>query len=146
MTNSEQETNTTRHSYLVPDEMVGQRLDKALAELCEGHSRSTIQGWIKQGLVTLDEELPRQKDKVFGGELIEVDVPEVRQGEWEAQDLPIDIIYEDSDMLVINKPAGLVVHPGAGNPDQTLLNGLLFHFPDNRGLPRAGIVHRKLLD
>jgi len=131
-----------RHSYTVPDSMAGLRLDKALAQLCEGHSRSTLQSWIKQGLVALDEEIPRQKDKVYGGELIEVDVPEIRQGEWEAQDIGIDCVYEDDHMLVVNKPAGLVVHPGAGNPDGTLLNALLFRYPESRALPRAGIVHR----
>jgi len=129
-------------SFTVPDELVGQRVDKVLAQLCKEVSRSTIQSWIKQGRVNVDEELPRQKDKVFGGELIEIDVPEVKKGEWEAQDLPINIVYEDSDMLVVNKPAGLVVHPGAGNPDGTLLNALLFHLPGNIALPRAGIVHR----
>ena len=122
--------------------MVGQRLDKALVQLCEGHSRSTIQSWIKQGLVLLDDEQPRQKDKVLGGETIDIAVPEIRQGEWEAQDIDIEIVHQDEDMLVVNKPAGLVVHPGAGNPDLTLLNALLFHLPENRSLARAGIVHR----
>lgn len=132
----------SKHSYIVPDEMIGQRVDKALAELCQGHSRSTIQGWIKKGLVMLDDETPKQKDKVYGGEHLEVNVPEIRQGEWEAQDLPIDIVFQDEHMMVINKTAGWVVHPGAGNPDGTLLNALLFHFPESRQLARAGIVHR----
>ena len=132
----------SKHSYIVPDEMIGQRVDKVLAELCEGHSRSTIQAWIKKGLVMLDDETPKQKDKVYGGEHLEVNVPEIRQGEWEAQDLPIDIVFEDEHMMVINKHAGWVVHPGAGNPDGTLLNALLFHYPDSRQLARAGIVHR----
>ena len=122
--------------------MLGQRLDKVIAQLCDGFSRSTIQSWIKQGLVLLDDELPRQKDKVYGGESIDIAVPEIRQGEWQAQDIALAIVHQDEDMLVINKPAGLVVHPGAGNPDQTLLNGLLHHFPGNRSLARAGIVHR----
>ena len=122
--------------------MVGQRVDKVLAQLCNDHSRSTIQNWIKQGLVILDDETPRQKDKVFGGEEIEVAVPDIRQGEWEAQDIDLDVVYEDDAMMVINKPAGLVVHPGAGNPDWTLLNGLLHYLPESRSLARAGIVHR----
>lgn len=122
--------------------MVGQRLDKALAELCGDHSRSTIQTWIKQGMVVVDDETPRQKDKVYGGEEIDVAVPEIRQGEWQAQAMELDIVHEDEAMLVINKPAGLVVHPGAGNPDQTLLNGLLHYLPESRALARAGIVHR----
>ena len=132
----------TKFQYIVPDDMSGQRIDKALSGLCEDHSRSTIQTWIKQGLVMLDDEVPRQKDKVYGGEHIELAVPEIRQGEWQAQDIAIDIVFEDEYMLVVNKPAGLVVHPGAGNPDSTLLNALLFHYPDNRQLARAGIVHR----
>ena len=122
--------------------MVVQRVDKVLTQLCETYSRSTIQAWIKQGLVIMDDEVPRQKDKVYGGENIELNVPEIRQGEWQAQDIAINIVYQDDYMLVVNKPAGLVVHPGAGNPDGTLLNSLLFHFPDARTLPRAGIVHR----
>lgn len=135
-------TEYTKHNYIVSDDLVGQRVDKALSVLCEGHSRSTIQAWIKDGLVLMDDEHPKQKDKVFGGELIELTVPEIRQGEWEAQDIPLDIVYEDTHMLVINKPSGWVVHPGAGNPDMTLLNSLLFHYPENRALARAGIVHR----
>ena len=122
--------------------MVGQRIDKALAHLCQDYSRSTIQSWIKQGLVVLDDEVPKQKDKVFGGEEIDIAVPEIRTGEWEAQDIPIDVVYEDGSMLVVNKPAGLVVHPGAGNPDGTLLNALLNYLPENRSLARVGIVHR----
>lgn len=132
----------TKLSFEVPDELLGQRLDKALAELCKDHSRSTIQGWIKAGLVLLDDEVPQQKDKVYGGEIVELSVPEIRHGEWQAQDLPIDVVGSDDHTMIINKPAGLVVHPGAGNPDNTLLNALLFHFPDQRALPRAGIVHR----
>ena len=93
-------------------------------------------------MVLIDEEIPKQKDKVFGGEEIEVSVPEIRSGEWEAQDIALDIVHEDDDMMVVNKPAGLVVHPGAGNPDGTLLNGILHYLPENRSLPRVGIVHR----
>lgn len=133
---------TQAHSYIVPDELFGHRVDKALVTLCKDYSRSTIQSWIKQGLVTVDDEVPRQKDKVYGGEQVDVNVPEIIKGEWEPQDMPIDIVHEDEHMLVINKRAGWVVHPGAGNPDGTLLNALLFYYPTNRALPRAGIVHR----
>ena len=122
--------------------MVGQRVDKVLASLCVEHSRSSIQNWIKQGLVLVDEETPSQKDKMLGGESIEIELPEVRKGEWEAQAIEFEIVHEDDAMLVINKPAGLVVHPGAGNPDGTLLNGLLHYLPELRTLPRVGIVHR----
>ncbi len=122
--------------------MVGQRIDKVLATLCAEHSRSAIQSWIKQGLVLVDEENPRQKDKVVGGESIEIEVPEVRQGEWQPQHVDFEIVHENDELMVVNKPAGLVVHPGAGNPDGTLLNGLLYYLPHQRRLPRAGIVHR----
>ncbi|MFT6034229.1 MAG: 23S rRNA pseudouridine1911/1915/1917 synthase [Arenicella sp.] len=135
-------SSTGMHSYIVPDDFFGMRVDKAVTTLCVDHSRSTVQTWIKRGLVVLDDEVPKQKDKVLGGELLEVTVPDIRKGEWEAQNMPIDIVHEDDEMLVINKHAGWVVHPGAGNPDRTLLNALLFHFPENRALARAGIVHR----
>lgn len=121
---------------------MGQRVDKALAILCKDYSRSTVQAWIKKGLVLVDDEPPRQKDKLYGGEEVEISIPQVSQGEWEAQDIAIDVVHEDEHMMVINKPAGLVVHPGAGNPDRTLLNALLYYFPDSRQLARAGIVHR----
>ena len=132
----------TKYSFVVPEEMIGQRVDKVLAELCAGYSRNAVQSWIKHGLVLLDDEPPRQKDKVLGGEMLEICVPEPEAGEWIAQELPLDIVHQDQHMLVINKPAGLVVHPGAGNPDGTLLNALLFHFEGVRRLARAGIVHR----
>lgn len=131
-----------KFNFIVPADMLGQRLDRVLVQLCTDYSRSTIQNWIKQGLVVVDDELHKQKDKVYGGELIEVTVPEISHGEWEAQDVDFEIVHEDEDMMVINKPAGLVVHPGAGNPDRTLLNGLLLHLPDSRSLARVGIVHR----
>ncbi len=121
---------------------MGLRVDKAIATLCKNYSRSAIQSWIKQGLVLLDDETPVQKDKVVGGEIVELTVPEIRQGEWQPQEISLDIVYEDNDMMVINKPAGLVVHPGAGNPDNTLLNGLLYYLPELRSLARCGIVHR----
>lgn len=142
MSETEKLTPHGRHSVTVPDSLYGQRVDKALTKLFEGQSRSTIQSWIKAGLVIMDDEAPKPKDKVYGGEVIDVDVPEIRQGEWEAQNIPIDIVFEDEFMMVLNKPAGLVVHPGAGNADGTLLNGLLYRYPDNRQLARAGIVHR----
>lgn len=126
----------------MPDEFFGLRLDKALPQLIEGQSRSTLQNWIKQGWVLVDDETPQQKLKMLGGEQIEVMVPEMRAAQWEAQDISLDIVHQDEAMLVVHKPAGLVVHPGAGNPDGTLLNGLLYHYPEQAGLARAGIVHR----
>lgn len=138
----DQQTTSDRLCFQVPDELFGLRVDKALTKLCQDYSRSTVQGWIKQGLVLLDDEVPRQKDKVLGGEVLEVSIPQQEQGDWEPQDIDIECVHEDQHMLVVNKPAGLVVHPGAGNPDGTLLNALLHHYPDNRAIARAGIVHR----
>lgn len=126
----------------IPHDMNGQRLDKALAVLLPEFSRSSIQSWIKQKRVVLDDETPQQKDKIYGGEIIEIDIPDASPLVQEPQNLPLHIVHEDDDLLVIYKPAGLVVHPGAGNPDKTLLNALLYHYPDNNRLPRAGIVHR----
>ena len=122
--------------------MFGQRVDKVLGQLCEELSRSAIQSLLKQGLVLVDEETPKQKDKVFGGESVEITVPNQDQGEWIPQDIPLEVVFEDEHLMVVNKTAGLVVHPGAGNYDGTLLNGLLFHYPENRSLARGGIVHR----
>jgi 23S rRNA pseudouridine1911/1915/1917 synthase len=126
----------------IPASAAGQRVDKALAALFSDHSRVRIQQWIKDGLVLLDEEVPRQKDKVAGGEQVDVNIPQFTAGEWQAEEIPLDVIYEDEAVLVIDKPAGLVVHPGAGNDSGTLLNGLLHYDDKLREIPRAGIVHR----
>ena len=126
----------------IPPELAGQRVDRALASLLEGHSRSAVQQWISEGRITLDGAVPRRRDRLRGGERWEVRVPETEPAEWPAQEMPLAIVYEDDHLLVIDKPAGLVVHPGAGNPDGTLLNAVLCHDDSLRRLPRAGIVHR----
>ncbi len=118
------------------------RVDKALTELLVEHSRGTIQQWIKQGLVLVDGEITKPKLKLCGTEILEFTVPSPQPSQWPAQDIDLDIIDEDDHLMVINKPAGLVVHPGAGNQDNTLLNGILRHHADSAFLPRAGIVHR----
>jgi 23S rRNA pseudouridine1911/1915/1917 synthase len=132
----------TRHTLSMPEELIGQRLDQALARLLPAYSRARLQQWIQEGRVTVNNQTTRAKDRVRGGEQIEVLVPDVPAGDWQAEDIPLVIVYEDDDLLVIDKPAGLVVHPGAGNPEGTLLNALLHHVPALRRLPRAGIVHR----
>ena len=132
----------TRHTLSMPEELIGQRLDQALARLLPAYSRARLQQWIQEGRVTVNNQTTRAKDRVRGGEQIEVLVPDVPAGDWQAEDIPLVIVYEDDDLLVIDKPAGLVVHPGAGNPEGTLLNALLYHVPALRRLPRAGIVHR----
>ncbi len=126
----------------VPDAAAGRRLDQVLAELFPQYSRSRLSAWLKAGQVSVDGGAMRPRDKVFGGEAVELR-PEVETEErWQAQAIPLDIAYEDEAIIVINKPAGLVVHPAAGNPDGTLLNALLYHEPALAGVPRAGIVHR----
>lgn len=126
----------------IPDDFAGKRIDKALAELCPDYSRSSIQKWLRDGLVLLDDEVPRQRDRVAGGEQIEVAVPAAPAKDWLPEPIELDVRYQDQHLLVINKPAGLVVHPGAGNAHGTLLNALLFIDPRLAALPRAGIVHR----
>lgn len=120
----------------------GQRLDQALVLLFGDYSRSKLQHWVKAGRVTLNGAVARNKDKVHVGDLIELDAEEEQVTDALPQDIPLTIVYADADIIVINKPAGLVVHPAAGNPDGTLQNALLFYAPELDRLPRAGIVHR----
>jgi 23S rRNA pseudouridine1911/1915/1917 synthase len=126
----------------VPTEMFGMRLDQAVAQLFPDYSRSRLQGWIKEGTLTVDGKVLRPRDKLNGGERIEVKTELQRIEHHEAQVIPLDIIYEDESIMVINKPSGLVVHPGAGHSSGTLMNALLHHCPDIAQVPRAGIVHR----
>jgi 23S rRNA pseudouridine1911/1915/1917 synthase len=126
----------------VPYEMGGQRLDQVAALLFAEHSRSRLSAWIKEGLMTVDGAVLRPRDIVHGGALLALKAEQEAQGEWIAQDIALNIVYEDEQILVIDKPAGLVVHPAAGHADGTLLNALLHHVPDIINVPRAGIVHR----
>jgi 23S rRNA pseudouridine1911/1915/1917 synthase len=126
----------------IPPESAGLRLDQALARLFPEYSRSRLQAWLKEGLLTVEGASPEGKRSVSGGEKVVLALPEAAGKSPLAQSLPISVAYEDADILVIDKPAGLVVHPGAGNPDMTLMNALLAHAPALAGVPRAGIVHR----
>ncbi len=126
----------------IPDAAAGRRFDVVLAELFPQFSRSRLTAWIKSGEVLLDGRQPRPRDPVVGGETIQLNVVLDTQTAAEPQDIPLSILYEDEAVFVIDKPAGLVVHPGAGNPDGTLVNALLFRDPTLATLPRAGIVHR----
>jgi 23S rRNA pseudouridine1911/1915/1917 synthase len=135
-------TNGSDISLVMPADAAGQRLDQALARLLPQFSRARLQQWIAEKRVSVNGQQPRGRDKVRGGELVEIRVPETPAGDWAAQAIPLTVVYEDDDILVIDKPAGLVVHPGAGNPQGTLLNALLHHVPSLNRLPRAGIVHR----
>jgi len=126
----------------VPADLGGQRLDQVAAQLFDEYSRSRLSGWIKDGRLTVDGAVLRPKDIVYGGAVLTLQAEQEAQGEWVAQDIPLNIVYEDEHLLVIDKPAGLVVHPAAGHADGTLLNALLHHVPDIVNVPRAGIVHR----
>lgn len=127
----------------IPNDKLGQRLDAVLAELFSDYSRNRLQDWLKAGRVTLDGEVVKKpKAKVLGGEKVVLEAELEEEVFVEAQNIPLDIVYEDDDILVINKPPGLVVHPGAGNPNGTVLNALLFHDERLREVPRGGIVHR----
>ena len=136
---SESESSLVFH---VTDEHWGQRLDQVAAIAFSDYSRSRLQEWIKSGDLTVDDQMGKSKDKLQGGECLRLHV--VTETETHAQPEPIDlnIIFEDEHIIVLNKPADLVVHPGAGVPNGTLLNGLLYHYPELAELPRAGIVHR----
>jgi 23S rRNA pseudouridine1911/1915/1917 synthase len=123
-------------------ELAGKRLDQALAQLFPDYSRSRLQQWVKAGLVTLDGVTCRPRDKVLGGEWVALEARLEDQVECRPQAIDLDIVYEDASLILINKPAGLVVHPAAGNPDGTLQNALLHHDPELIQLPRAGIIHR----
>lgn len=126
----------------IPDEHAGLRLDQSLAQLFPDYSRSRLQGWLKDGHIQMDAKAPRARVKVLGGETVTIHATINEESFHQAESIKLDIIYEDKDLIVINKPVGLVVHPAAGNPDGTLLNALLHHAPELADLPRAGIVHR----
>ncbi|MGB1298643.1 MAG: 23S rRNA pseudouridine(1911/1915/1917) synthase RluD [Psychrobium sp.] len=124
-------------------EQCDQRLDQAIAELFSDYSRSRLKEWILAGYVKVDGEVvTKARVKVLGEEIIEVDAFIEVEERHKPQDIPLNIVFEDEHILVINKPAGLVVHPGAGQPDGTVLNALLHHHPEIDNVPRAGIVHR----
>ncbi|MDO7952731.1 23S rRNA pseudouridine(1911/1915/1917) synthase RluD [Xanthomonas euvesicatoria pv. eucalypti] len=127
---------------IVPDNAAGRRFDAVLAELFPEFSRSRLSEWIKSGDALLDGEMARPRDTLRGGESVQLQVVLETQTHAAPQDIPLSVLYEDEQVLVIDKPAGLVVHPGAGNPDQTLVNALLFRDPALASVPRAGVVHR----
>src|SRR5690606_25209448 len=114
---------------VVPPEASGRRFDAVLAELFPEYSRSRLAGWIKSGDVLLDGRQVRPRDAVRGGEVVQLIAVLEEQTDAEPQDIPLSVLYEDADVFVIDKPAGLVVHPGAGNPDGTLVNALLYRDP-----------------
>ena len=127
----------------VPEDMGGLRLDQALARLFHQYSRNRLQEWLRAGHILVDGKHGVARRAVSGGERITLTPPELPDAARpRAQRMPLKIVHEDATLIVIDKPAGLVVHPGAGQPDRTLLNALLAHAPALAGVPRAGIVHR----
>jgi 23S rRNA pseudouridine1911/1915/1917 synthase len=129
-------------SLTIPPEQAGQRLDQALAALLPDYSRSRLKSWIESGEIRVDGVQRRPRDKVSGGESVSLEATLPEETRAAAQPMPLVIVHEDKHLVVVDKPAGLVVHPGAGNPDQTLQNALLAWDPALAALPRAGIVHR----
>ncbi|MGN6313363.1 MAG: 23S rRNA pseudouridine(1911/1915/1917) synthase RluD [Rhodanobacteraceae bacterium] len=126
----------------VPVEAAGRRFDQVLSTLFPDYSRSRLAGWIKSGAATLDGARAAPRQLVRGGEAVELNIVEAAEVEDAPEPIPLRIVHEDAELLVVDKPAGLVVHPGAGNPRGTLQNALLHHDPQLVNLPRAGIVHR----
>ncbi|RTE64365.1 23S rRNA pseudouridine(1911/1915/1917) synthase RluD [Amphritea opalescens] len=139
-------TEKVQLSATVSDDLIGKRLDQAVAELFPEYSRSRLQGWIKDGFLTVDGKVKRPRDKLMGGEQLEVSAELEVIDQYKAVEMPLNIVYEDDDIMIINKPANLVVHPAAGHWEDTLLNGLLHYCPEIAQVPRAGIVHRLDMD
>ncbi len=129
------------HEFVLPDDCALQRLDQAVAAQLPQYSRARLQQWIKEGALLVGGKPARSKDKVYGNEQITIAIDQPSDTD-QAEDIPLDVVFEDEHLLVINKPAGLVVHPGAGNPTGTMLNALLSYDNQLANVPRAGIVHR----
>lgn len=126
----------------IPPGLGGLRLDQALAELMPMHSRARLQRWLKSGELTVDGGAAKARQRVLGGERVLLDAELAETERWLPQAVDFEVLHADADLIIVAKPVGLVVHPGAGNPDGTLVNGLLHRFPELAALPRAGIVHR----
>jgi 23S rRNA pseudouridine1911/1915/1917 synthase len=133
---------TENHVLIVPDELAGMRFDQALANLLSQYSRTAIKQWIEAGAALLNGAPVKPRTAVRGGDHVSLRAVHDAQVETAAQDLDFEVVYDDEHLIVINKPSGLVVHPGAGNPDRTLVNGLLARYAELHALPRAGLVHR----
>ncbi len=127
---------------IVPESGFNQRVDRVIADLCPEYSRSQLQKWLKAGDILINDRVLSAKEKVIGGERIQIKVTPIQRSDFEPENIPLDIRYEDEHLLILNKPAGLVVHPAAGNWSGTLMNALLAHNDTQNDLPRAGIVHR----
>jgi len=131
-----------KHELIIPAELAGDRIDQALAKLLPEYSRSMLKTWLDGHKITVNGEYWQPKAKVSGGETVIIEAELEKQITHEAEEIDLNIIYEDDDILVINKPVGMVVHPGAGHRASTMLNALLHHAPNLQNIPRAGIIHR----
>jgi len=131
-----------KFSLIIPEIHKAQRLDAVISQLLPQHSRVRIQQWIKDGDLLLNGTRCKPRDKIVGGEQIDINAPIGKQLSYHAENIPLAILHSDADIIILNKPVGLVVHPAAGNYSGTLLNALLHHFPELATLPRAGIIHR----
>ena len=134
-------TEIVQHA-VVPDDMIGLRFDQVAASIFSEFSRERLKSWMQDGQLTVNGAKVKPKVRCLGGETIALNVTLQNQNTTEPEEMPLEIVYEDNDILVVNKPVGLVVHPGAGNWSGTLVNGLLFHDEKLKELPRAGLVHR----
>jgi 23S rRNA pseudouridine1911/1915/1917 synthase len=132
-----------KRSLKIPEDYCGKRLDQALALLLPDYSRSRLQAWVREGQVLMNGQTCRPRDIVQGNEALELDIDlSGEPGDCQPQNIPVSVVFEDEDLIIIDKPAGMVVHPAAGNYSGTLQNALLFHYPELVSIPRAGIVHR----
>ena len=129
-------------NIIIPERMTGNRMDVALSEMLPNYSRSKITAWIKSGDALIDEKTFKPKDKVNGPQLVRLSLNKKQNNDWSAENIPLNIVFEDEDIIVINKACGLVTHPGAGNWSGTLANALLHYDSHLSTLDRAGIVHR----
>ncbi len=128
--------------FQLDESFLGQRIDQVAATVWKEFSREKLKQWLKDGHLLVNGNTVKPKYKCEGNEILSLDVELPTQTEAQAENIPLDIIYEDEDIMVINKPVGMVVHPGAGNPNGTLVNALLYHYPKSSELARAGLVHR----
>ncbi|MCS5592807.1 MAG: 23S rRNA pseudouridine(1911/1915/1917) synthase RluD [Gammaproteobacteria bacterium] len=131
-----------KFKIIIPERMTGERIDAAIARMLPQYSRSKISTWIKAGDVLINQQKFKPKDRAKGDEIVEVSLKQSENISWIAEDIPLEVVFEDDDIIIINKPVGLVTHPGAGNWKGTLANGLLAYDSELFKLDRAGIVHR----
>ena len=127
---------------VIPNRLIGQRIDSALAIMLPDYSRSKITSWVRSGKALLNDKTFKAKEKILGGEIVALTIEKEKTNAWLAEDIDIEVVYEDDDIIVVNKPVGLVTHPGAGNWTCTLANALLYYDESLANLDRAGIVHR----